>query len=326
MIDGEFTGEVTTDGPGENLMNDTHTLCAKCSFEGQFHLFDPDQPIQLHPYYDRHGKPCTKEESEASWKEVQVLWDNNEIQFARLLCELRANCDLEGMHWDLILESMDLEECHLDELWRRADQVWEKSKADHCPPPKAKPDFGGVGRCRIPLCPHCKVGLVRDANDKPGFHHCPKCNSSFMSIKVICDNCRWKGLEVELEHKLPDIPDLAARLDVAGVVPAGTCPKCGALAYVLGDSPDCVIPHLDHVDRLELNVLRNTDGQILAVEVDCTRCGGDPVCEIYNSSFDRSFEAKCPVCGELGYDNPDDCSFCQDQKEGGIRGADNKEA
>ena len=59
------------------------------------------------------------------------LWDNNEIQFARLLCELVATCD------DLKLrdccESMDINQDELNELYDRAHAVWEASKAKHSP-------------------------------------------------------------------------------------------------------------------------------------------------------------------------------------------------
>ena len=47
-----------------------------------------------------------------------------------------------------------------------------------------------------------------------------------------CDNCeaRYAG-EGDLVHVFPDIPDLLARLEPGGTVPAGECPQCGALVY-----------------------------------------------------------------------------------------------
>jgi hypothetical protein len=62
----------------------------------------------------------------------QPLWENDEIQFARLLCEIRANCDMEG--FDKVLESMDISEESADQLWKRAEKVWETAKQTHCPP------------------------------------------------------------------------------------------------------------------------------------------------------------------------------------------------
>lgn len=54
------------------------------------------------------------------------LWKDNEIQFARLLCEIKAACNMEG--YDKVLESMDLDEETADELWDRAEEVWEEAK------------------------------------------------------------------------------------------------------------------------------------------------------------------------------------------------------
>jgi hypothetical protein len=54
------------------------------------------------------------------------LWDNNEIQFARLICELVANCD--DLNAPALCESMDLDPGSLDELFERAHTVWENAK------------------------------------------------------------------------------------------------------------------------------------------------------------------------------------------------------
>ena len=42
-----------------------------------------------------------------------------------------------------------------------------------------------------------------------------------------CQNCSWYGLETELQP----IKDLAERVEQGETVPAGECPKCGALAH-----------------------------------------------------------------------------------------------
>ena len=44
-----------------------------------------------------------------------------------------------------------------------------------------------------------------------------------------CDSC---GLECP-QHRLAKPKDLALRLDPNDVVPAGECPECGALAYLI---------------------------------------------------------------------------------------------
>lgn len=93
-----------------------------------------------------HGNVVTIEEPDGSVvecfaRELQAglpakrptLWDNNEIQFARLLCELVANCD--NLEFDAVCASMDLSKRELMSLYDRANLVWERAKAKHCPPP-----------------------------------------------------------------------------------------------------------------------------------------------------------------------------------------------
>lgn len=56
------------------------------------------------------------------------LWNNNLIQFARLIAEISATQD----HLDLpaLAESMDLEVADVNTLFDRANEVWEASKTD----------------------------------------------------------------------------------------------------------------------------------------------------------------------------------------------------
>ena len=53
-------------------------------------------------------------------------WENNEVQFARLLCELVAVCD--DLNIAGLCESMDLEEDDIQELFDRAHDVFEAAK------------------------------------------------------------------------------------------------------------------------------------------------------------------------------------------------------
>ncbi len=55
-------------------------------------------------------------------------------------------------------------------------------------------------------------------------------------MRVRCDNCGHETTDGKLKVRLADIPDLQQRLDVGGVVPAGECPQCGALTYII-DKP-----------------------------------------------------------------------------------------
>ena len=54
------------------------------------------------------------------------LWDDNELQFARLLCELMAT---QAIDLTETAESMDLEMSEMHELLDRAHEVWEAAKA-----------------------------------------------------------------------------------------------------------------------------------------------------------------------------------------------------
>ena len=47
----------------------------------------------------------------------------------------------------------------------------------------------------------------------------------------VCDNCGWEGGEDKLAAKWPLIPDLFQRVEPGQEIPAGECPKCGALTY-----------------------------------------------------------------------------------------------
>lgn len=52
------------------------------------------------------------------------LWNNDLVQFARLLTEIRSNIDIEEYHWDGLRKSMDLDYCDLEELFDRAEISW----------------------------------------------------------------------------------------------------------------------------------------------------------------------------------------------------------
>lgn len=55
-------------------------------------------------------------------------WLNNEVQFARLLCEILAT--QEYLNYSEMAKSMDLPVERVDELFDRATAVWEKAKAE----------------------------------------------------------------------------------------------------------------------------------------------------------------------------------------------------
>ncbi len=53
-------------------------------------------------------------------------WNNNDVQFPRLLCEIMAN---EEINLARIAASMDLSVDEVSELFDRANSVWEQAKA-----------------------------------------------------------------------------------------------------------------------------------------------------------------------------------------------------
>jgi hypothetical protein len=57
------------------------------------------------------------------------LWNNNRVQFARLLAEIRA-IGLTDEQYINLMNSMDLlEREYIDELLERAEVEWQKQKA-----------------------------------------------------------------------------------------------------------------------------------------------------------------------------------------------------
>ena len=59
-------------------------------------------------------------------KNQNPLWDKDELQFARLLCEIKSNQD--NFDYGAIQASMDVTREQLDELFERAQFVWESAK------------------------------------------------------------------------------------------------------------------------------------------------------------------------------------------------------
>jgi len=56
----------------------------------------------------------------------QKFWENNLVQFARLICEIQATQDT--LRIDLLCEAMDLRPFDITDLFDRAHEVWEDAK------------------------------------------------------------------------------------------------------------------------------------------------------------------------------------------------------
>lgn len=52
-------------------------------------------------------------------------------------------------------------------------------------------------------------------------------------MKCECGDCDWTGPEEDLGAELCDVEDLFQRIDPGSEVPAGECPECGCLAYIV---------------------------------------------------------------------------------------------
>ncbi len=59
--------------------------------------------------------------------------------------------------------------------------------------------------------------------------------------RVACANCEWTGTESQLR----EISDFWGRVDVGGEMPAGECPECQALAYLVEEDN----PHFKQVQQ-----------------------------------------------------------------------------
>lgn len=57
------------------------------------------------------------------------LWDDDHIQFARLLAEFRASGGFNAGQYQDLKESMDLTYDQIDEILERAEVAWVKIKA-----------------------------------------------------------------------------------------------------------------------------------------------------------------------------------------------------
>lgn len=56
------------------------------------------------------------------------LWDNNRVQFARLLSEIYANIEFTDEMFSYLEDSMDLSRDEILSLFERADEEWQRQK------------------------------------------------------------------------------------------------------------------------------------------------------------------------------------------------------
>ena len=61
-------------------------------------------------------------------QDPDINWQNNSIQFPRLIAELQANGAIDGTVLLNVADSMDLNPREVDELISRAAEVWDDIK------------------------------------------------------------------------------------------------------------------------------------------------------------------------------------------------------
>lgn len=130
------------------------------------------------------------------------------------------------------------------------------------------------------------------------------------------------GIVLKAAGFMPDISKPLSRANGSTVEPTDT-DVLDALSLGLGTKPEWsgagtlewvantigrVRPHPGDADPYEyLEDFRDTHGGFDPLE--------DPYLEGFIDVDDITSESKCSECGETGYDNPEDCSYCQDQKD-----------
>jgi len=87
-----------------------------------------------------------------------MSWGNNEVQFARLLCELIAS----DYNVTDAAKSMDLEVKDINELLDRAHTVWERAKIEGPPTPYEMDAKEGDTRYWLGLPHGLDVGLLHN--------------------------------------------------------------------------------------------------------------------------------------------------------------------
>ncbi len=88
-------------------------------------------------------------------------WARDDIQFPRLLSEIRATISASPEEWDDLYLAMDLERWQVEELFDRAERVWRRHKAAVTRTPIIETELSGaevvrllrMGRFEIEECP-----------------------------------------------------------------------------------------------------------------------------------------------------------------------------
>lgn len=110
------------------------------------------------------------------------LWEDDKIQFARLLSEIKANVSIAWEDHADLGKSMDLDGDQIEALFRRAERVWEESKQVHCSPPRqvycADCSWEGhEGQVDVPFAEMDHIADRLDPGGEVPVGTCPQCNA-----------------------------------------------------------------------------------------------------------------------------------------------------
>ena len=84
-------------------------------------LLNTDAPVQV---------KSDENPQEGDLFDLAPKWNNDIIQFARLLTEINATVEFSDNDFEALCESMDLEKDRIHELFNRADKLFEKAKSN----------------------------------------------------------------------------------------------------------------------------------------------------------------------------------------------------
>lgn len=125
------------------------------SFEGGF--------TAVGPFYTQEDLDEWRNSSEADGFQMEVQspmsnWENDFIQFPRLLSEVWANIEMYEDTKEDLLESMDITEDELEHLFERADRIWQDIKNQDLQPCEACEGNGWLETTedKVERCDACK--------------------------------------------------------------------------------------------------------------------------------------------------------------------------
>ena len=124
-----------------------------------------------------------------------------------------------------------------------------------------------------------------------------------MGTKVKCDNCDWEDRAAAMPKTWEMMSNLHERVEPGGEVPAGECPKCKALCYVVKDEPPWEKIAEEFGDTVGLIAdIEDADDEFAAMSISCGDEGSKYFIDqtyIYYAAGRYKFEQKGAFSGGL---------------------------